>query len=239
LALAFFHAHAATDRIVYVLDKGASASERPSPPPPASRGTAMAASLVSGAPPVEMLSIVSAAAFRNLTQWDPLGAHARREHLVTASGLGHPTRFGMDSARELSGFLMTVELHRRTLVTLAKTLMPLLLVTLIMYASLYFPVQMGSAKVSIAITGALSGAVLMTAINTQLGGNIGYTIALEYVFYVFFGLSLLCILSVLGAERLRAVGRGETATRTEHWTRTVFLLAVAGTVVGTWVVYWD
>jgi branched-chain amino acid transport system substrate-binding protein len=239
LSLSFFHAHAATDHIVYVLDKGVSAGERPGPPLPASRGTAMAASSASGAPPVEMLSLVSSSAFRNLTHWDPLGAHAHREHLVTASGLGHPTRFGMDSARELSGFLMTVELHRRTLVTLAKTLMPLLLVTLIMYASLYFPVQMGSAKVSIAITGALSGAVLMTAINTQLGGNIGYTIALEYVFYVFFGLSLLCILSVLGAERLRAVGRGETATRTEHWTRTVFLLAVAGTVVGTWVVYWD
>jgi hypothetical protein len=184
LALSCFHAHAATDRIVYVLDKGAAVGAPTDPLPPARPGVAIAASPAAGALAVETRSLVSAAAFRNLTQWDPLGAHARREHLVTTSGLGHTTRFGMDSARELSGFLVTVELHRRTLVTLAKTLMPLLLVTLIMYALLYFPVQMGSAKVSIAITGALSGAVLMTAINTQLGGNIGYTIALEYVFYI-------------------------------------------------------
>ena len=91
---------------------------------------------------------------------------------------------------------------------------------------------------SIAITGALSGAVLLSAINSQLGGNIGYTIALEYAFYVFFGLCLLCILAVLGAERLRAVDRGAAALLIERWTRHMFLLAVAGTVVGTGLMYW-
>ena len=44
---------------------------------------------------------------------------------------------------------------------------------------------------------------------------------------------------MLGAERLRAVGRSQTATRTERWTRTVFILAVTGTVVGTMGLYWS
>lgn len=51
-----------------------------------------------------------------------------------------------------------------------------------------------------AITGALSGAVLLTSINSQLGG-VGYMVAVEYAFYGFFGLSTLCIVSVLAAER--------------------------------------
>jgi hypothetical protein len=146
----------------------------------------------------ETASPIAAMAFRDLTQWDPIGAHERRENLVTASALGDPRRVGAESYRELSGFLVSIDLHRRTLATLAKTLLPLVLMTLIMYASLYFPVALVKEKVTVAITAALSGAVLLTAINSQLG-SIGYTIMVEYAFFVFFGLSTLCIASVLAA----------------------------------------
>jgi hypothetical protein len=64
--------------------------------------------------------------------------------------------------------------------TLAKTLLPLGLMALIMYARLYFPVALVEEKVTVAITGALSGAVLLASINSQLG-NIGYVIAVELV----------------------------------------------------------
>ncbi|NJM11401.1 MAG: hypothetical protein HC889_05535 [Synechococcaceae cyanobacterium SM1_2_3] len=100
---------------------------------------------------------------------------------MTHSALGDPRRTGVESYRELSGFLVTVEVARRAVATLVKSLLPLLLMTLIMYASLYFPSALLKEKVSVAITGALSGAVLLSSINSQLGG-IGYTIAVEYVF---------------------------------------------------------
>lgn len=89
-----------------------------------------------------------------------------------------------------------------------------------------------------AVTGALSGAVLLTAINSQLG-NIGYTIAVEYAFFVFFGLSLLCIVSVLGAERLRAAGRTRIAVQTERWTSAAFLVAVGVTIAGAASLYFN
>ena len=38
---------------------------------------------------------------------------------------------------------------------------------LIMYASLYFPVALVKEKITVAITGALSGAVLLASINAS------------------------------------------------------------------------
>ena len=234
LSLSFFNARAPMEQIVYVLDKRTAISAKNSLSPPPYSGNAA----VVGAMPAETLAIASPGAFRNLTQWEPLGARLRRENLVTHSALGDPRRIGVDSHRELSGFLVTIEVERRAVATLIKSLLPLLLMTLIMYASLYFPPALVKEKVSVAITGALSGAVLLSAINNQLGG-IGYTIAVEYVFYLFFALSLLCIVSVLSAERLRVAGRSEAAVRAERWTRRVFALSAVGTLLGALGLYWS
>jgi branched-chain amino acid transport system substrate-binding protein len=220
LLLSFTNARAAADRIVYVLDR-----RSPS-------GTAFAA----GTPGTGRIGIASAAAFRNLTQWRPLSAGERRDDLVTDSALGDLRRVSAESYRELSGFLVTIEIERRAIATLMKTLLPLLLLTFIMFASLYFPAALVKEKIAVAITGALSGAVLLTAINGQLGG-IGYTVAVEYAFYIFLGLSLLCIVSVLAAERLRAAGQGTAGIAVEHWTRLSFLVGVAVIVVGSVVMY--
>jgi ABC-type branched-subunit amino acid transport system substrate-binding protein len=230
LSLSFFNARAAADRIVYVLDNRTSVGERGAAAA-AQSGGAMAAAPPAGAEAGAPHAVVSNAAFRNLTQWDPLGAAQRRENLLTDSALGDPRRVGAESYRELSGFLVSVDLKRRAVATLAKTLLPLMLMTFIMYASLYFPHGLVKEKVTVAITGALSGAVLLTAINSQLGG-VGYTVAVEYVFYVFFGLCLLCIVAVLGAERLRTAGRAQTAVLTESWTRRVYLFTVVATLAG-------
>jgi len=98
-----------------------------------------------------------------------------------------------------------------------------------MFASLYFPHALVKEKITVVITAALSGAVLLAAVNTQLG-SLGYTIAVEYVFYIFFTLCLLCILSVLAAERLRGAQRGALAEKTELGTRALFLITVAATI---------
>jgi hypothetical protein len=81
----------------------------------------------------------------------------------------------------------------------------------------------------------LSGAVLLSAINAQLG-NVGYVLAVEYVFYIFFALSLLCIVSVLAAEQFRVAGSKTVAIAAERATRALFLLAMLGTVLAAWLV---
>jgi branched-chain amino acid transport system substrate-binding protein len=122
-------------------------------------------------------------------------------------------------------------IERRSVTALIKMLLPLLLMTLIMYSALYFPAGLVKEKITVAITGVLSGTVLLTAINNQLG-NTGYTMAVEYAFYVFFGLGLLSIVSVLFAERLRAAKRIGAISVVEGWTEGIFVLAVAATIIG-------
>lgn len=178
---------------------------------------------------------VAPAAFRNLTQWKALSTSQRRDILVTESALGNPRLIGVERVRELSGYNLTIELQRRVVATLMKTLLPLGLMTLIMYASLFFPQAPVKEKVTVAITAALSGAVLLSAINSQLG-NVGYVVAVEYVFYAFFSLCLICIVSVLSAERLRLAGRQALSTLAERATRALFLLAVAGMTLAAWLI---
>jgi len=60
-------------------------------------------------------------------------------------------------------------------------------------------------------------------VASQLG-NVGYTMGVEYIFYVFFGLCLFSILSVLLAERLRVAGHGGVAPRTEFLSRVIYAI---------------
>jgi ABC-type branched-subunit amino acid transport system substrate-binding protein len=216
LSLPFYNARGAADRIVYALDRRSTI--------PGGEGRAS-----SGAAP---LPIASPEAFRNLTLWDTLGASERRENLVTDSSLGDPRRTGAEGYRELSGFVANVDVRRRALATLAKNLMPLMLMTLIIYTTLHFPPALVKEKVVVAVTGALSGAVLLTAINSQLGG-VGYTIAVEYAFFVFFGLTTVSIVAALTAEHYRAK-HPAIARMTERGTRVLFLLAIIGLLGGAW-----
>ena len=239
LLIRLFNARAASDRIVYVQDRRSVASElqmpgQPSMPNVSADGGNPIVSAAAAGPAVASAAIAAGntaelTAFRNLTQWEPLSAHQLRDILVTQSALGDPRLVGVERIRELSGYRVEVDLTRRTVATLAKTLLPLGLMTLIMFASLYFPHALVKEKITVVITAALSSAVLLAAVNTQLG-SLGYTIAVEYVFYIFFTLCLLCILSVLAAERLRGAQRGALAEKTELGTRALFLITVAATI---------
>jgi ABC-type branched-subunit amino acid transport system substrate-binding protein len=232
LKLSAFNSRAAFERIVYVLDRRSSTLATPSASPlqTAASGPFPAQAATSPAPR-DALSIADPVAFRDLTQWRPVAAQELRDNMVTDSDLGDPARMGSQGNRELSGFQLNVDVSRRVLATLAKSLLPLILMTAIMFASLFFPHGLVKEKITVAVTAALSGAVLLTAINAQLGG-VGYTVAVEYAFYIFFALSTLCILSVLLAERLRVAGRAGAAAWTEQTAKLVFLAGVLVVGIG-------
>jgi branched-chain amino acid transport system substrate-binding protein len=223
LALRLFNTRAASDRIVYALDRRAAAATSAAAAGPQA-GAAMPQAVDEGLPSV------SPGAFRGLTQWHALRAEAHRDVLVTPSALGDPLLIGAEQVRELSGFRFEVGLRRRTGATLVKSLLPIGLMTLMMFASLWFPPALVRDRIVMAVTGSLSGTVLLASINNQLG-NVAYTVVVEYVFYVFFALALLCTLAVSFAEQFRAAGRHRAALVTEQATRLLFFLAMAATTV--------
>jgi len=73
--------------------------------------------------------------------------------------------------------------------------------------------------------------VLLNSVNGQMGA-VGYTVAVEYAFYLFFALGLLHIISVLVTKRLRENSQHGTADRIDLWTRIIFFLAVLGMFLG-------
>jgi branched-chain amino acid transport system substrate-binding protein len=241
LTVRLFNATAASDRLVYVQDLGGGGPSESILPRESASTVGAVVSIAAAQTPAgaqtrnASFGEVAPDAFRNLTQWDPTRVTERRDILVTRSALGDPRLVGVERMRELSGFNLTVELTRRTIATLAKNLLPLALMALIMYASLHFPIGLVKEKVTVAITAALSGAVLLSSINAQLG-NVGYVLAVEYVFYIFFALCLLCIVAVLSAEQLRVAGPNGMATVAERSTRALFLLTVFGTAGAAWLV---
>jgi branched-chain amino acid transport system substrate-binding protein len=221
LALRLFNARAASDRIIYALDRRAVAGHQP------------AASIVAAPGGGSARLSVGPAAFRHLTQWAALRTDARRDVLVTPSALRDPLLIGAERVRELSGFRFEVGLRRQTAATFVKSPLPIGLMTLMMFASLWFPPALVRDKLVVTITGALSGAVLLSAIKSQLG-NVAYTMDVEYAFYVFFALVLLCTLAVSTAEQLRVKGRSRAAGLTERATRLVFFLVVFATAAAGW-----
>jgi ABC-type branched-subunit amino acid transport system substrate-binding protein len=233
LVVRLFNSTADSSRIVYVLDRQAFPEMNSMISTPSDSGGAEAAELLPASfapPPSEFLLEAAPDTFRNLTQWNAKSVQQVRNNLVTLSALGDPVLVGLERQRELSGFELSVDVQRRLYTTLSKSLLPLGLITLIMFSSLFFPPQLVKEKVTVAVTAALSGVVLQTSLDNQLGA-VGYTMEIDYVFYVYFALSLLCIVSVLIAERYRSAGSGKTAVRTEISSRLLFAFLVAITVI--------
>ena len=211
LTLRFVNSRAAADRIVYALDQSVSQVATETKDGRMALGTAEEA-------------------FDRLTQWQFVGAHQQRENFVARSSLGDPRRLGRENFRELSGYATSIDLQRRAVTTLIKNLLPLFIMTTILYASLHFPSVLVQVKIGVAMTAVLTGMVLLNSVNSQLGA-IGYTVVIEYAFYVFFALGLLHVVSVLIGEHLREVGRPVIARRTDLCTRVVFLGAVFSLVL--------
>ena len=210
LTIRFVNSRAAAERIVYALDQAA--AQGPSDPD-------------SGKVPFGFAK----EAFDKLTQWKFVSAHQERENFVAKSSLGDPHRVGRENQRELSGYASSIDLQRRAFSTLIKNLLPLFIMTAILYASLHFPSVLMTVKIGVAMTAILTGMVLLNSVNLQLGA-IGYTVAVEYAFYVFFALGLLHVVAVLIAERQRELGRPASARRTDIVARIAFLVITFGCV---------
>lgn len=122
----------------------------------------------------------------------------------------------MTYARDLSGFLV-------------KNLLPLALLVLVTYISLFFPAEQAGTRTDFAITSILTTSVLLGAISNQLP-DIGYTVAIEWGFYAYIGFSAVLVLFNIVVERLHENKRYATVRRLDYGARILYPVLVLGVV---------
>lgn len=167
--------------------------------------------------------------YQSLQLWNFKNIQYAQENFPNTSTRGNPKLFGTNITVDYPGLSATITLQRRFAIFLVKTLLPLALLVLVLYSTLYFSENLSKERLKVAISSLLSSAVLLTAINSQLSGA-GYTVAIEYGFYTFFGLCLFCILVSLMLEKHYAAGDKKKALALDRFARVFYISIVIGTI---------
>lgn len=131
--------------------------------------------------------------FQGLQLWNFRELSYSQDTARSSSTLGSPKLSEANNPIDYPGFSVRMTLQRRTLVFLSKNLLPIILLTFFTYCTLYFPYSMFVPRIMAPASALLSGIVLLLSFNNQLP-EVGYTVAIEYVFYTYF---LLCLLPII------------------------------------------
>ena len=174
--------------------------------------------------------------YQSLQLWKFKKLQYAQEVFRTTSTEGDPRLFSTNNRLDYSGLSATVTLQRRSLVFLVKNLLPLFVLMLVPMATLYFPERISKDRPPVTVAALISGTVLLVGVNNQLP-EVGYTVALEYFFYFFFGLSLFAISVAIIADRLKLKGHKLIAERIDLATRIIYVLIIVMTVFVYWLAF--
>jgi hypothetical protein len=174
-------------------------------------------------------SIGNPEAFSDLQLWRVVVVAPFVASSSIQSTLGEPALFGTSNRTEYGGFSLAVVVQRNVVAFMIKALLPLFLLMLVVFATLFFPPSLAKERLTIPVTGILTSAVLLISITNQLP-PLGYTVALEYIFYVFFSLCLLAMVIGLLSEVLRNKTFHKHVVRIDLFGRVAYVTVVAVTI---------
>ena len=138
--------------------------------------------------------------FQGLQLWNFKDITYFQDSSRSTSTQGDPDLVQSNAQIEYPGLSIRMTFQRKTLVFLSKNGLPLVLLSMLTYCCLFFPYNMFVPRTMAPASSLLSGIVLLLSFNNQLP-EVGYTVAMEYVFYVYFCLCLLPILvTVIGTK---------------------------------------
>ena len=144
--------------------------------------------------------------FQGLQLWNFKDITYFQDSSRSTSSQGDPDLFQSNVQIEYPGLSIRMTFQRKTLVFLSKNVLPLILLSLLTYCCLFFPYTMFVPRTMAPASALLSGIVLLLSFNNQLP-EVGYTVAMEYVFYVYFCLCLFPILVTVIGTKLEKDGR--------------------------------
>lgn len=164
-----------------------------------------------------------------IANWRPVELQFYQASIGNTSLLGGLRTQVPSSGIEYSQFVADFSIERNLASFLVKNLLPLALLALVTYVSLFFPANQTGARVSFGITGILTGAVLLSGVTGSLP-SVEYTVAIEWGFYAFILLSGTRLLIGLLGDRFYEDRRTMALTRLTVASRIyypAFVIAVA------------
>lgn len=169
------------------------------------------------------------ASINQIPNWLATSVDFYQETIGSSSFMGDPTA---NSARGVHFSLMAsdITIERDIKPFLIKNLLPLALLVLVTYVSLYFPHSRTGARVSFGITGILTGAVMLNNVTNSLP-DVGYTVAIEWLFYAFILLSACCIIIGLVGDYLWDQRNLVTLRRLDLFSHVFFITFVVSVVM--------
>lgn len=140
-----------------------------------------------------------------LSGWKATDLALYKETVGSTAALGDPALGDRSSGIHYGQYIAEVTIERDVGSFLVKNLLPLLLLVLATYISLFFPRDSSytGTRVSFGVTGILSTAVLLTAVTSSLP-EVEYAVAIEWGYYAFIFLAATCVLIALFAGRVAA-----------------------------------
>ncbi|MBT3321936.1 MAG: ABC transporter substrate-binding protein [Anaerolineae bacterium] len=125
-------------------------------------------------------------AFETTTDWNVVTGFFFSDSVHDFGTRGDPTQFDKKSEIEHSRFTAAIEVKRDVIGFTSKTMMPVFWIILLAYLGLFLP-----GREFDTITGLMTGTVLSVVFfHVGLAGrlNVGYTVALDYAFYIIYAL---------------------------------------------------
>jgi branched-chain amino acid transport system substrate-binding protein len=137
--------------------------------------------------------------FNRIPSWIAERVLYTQDSAITRSTTPNP-RTGAPEYEQASTYHVQISYVRDVRSFLIKNLLPLALLALVTYISLFFRPENASTRIGFSITAILTTSVLLQSVAGNLP-DIGYTVAIEWGYYVYIGLSALLVLINITIER--------------------------------------
>jgi branched-chain amino acid transport system substrate-binding protein len=143
------------------------------------------------------------AVFQSLSSWtcQDRAMQYASDTFSSSSTLGDPRWFDLRTQTDYSGLQVTMLVQRKAGAYLLSHLLPLVLLILLVYASLFLSLDHLGDRLTLTVSALLTSAVLLLSVNSELP-DIGYGVSLDVIYYIFFGLCLLCTVIPMYMEKL-------------------------------------
>ena len=128
--------------------------------------------------------------FSSIPNWKVKNASFYVDIIKDSSTLGNPQFFNSDIDIEYSRFNAIIKIQRDGISFAFKNLLPLFLIICVSYLLFFIPPEQISPRVSIGVSTLLTTAFFHQRLSSDLP-EIGYIIAIEYIFYAVYLLALL------------------------------------------------